>query len=103
MKRCTVLLFGLLAVAWAPVPCSAQWGWPPPGYSPTGVRACDGSHYRGLCAVWRDRRRGIRPGWCGDCGLPAALSPAAAPTAPGAAPVPDTVPQAPSPPGGSRP
>jgi len=33
----------------------AQWGWPPPGYSVTGVRACDGSRYRGLCQVLRDR------------------------------------------------
>jgi hypothetical protein len=35
----------------------AQWGWPPPGTSTIGVRACDNSHYRGLCALLRDWRR----------------------------------------------
>jgi hypothetical protein len=100
MKCSSLVILGLLAVAWAPARCRAQWGWPPPGYSPTGVRACDGSHYRGLCAVWRDRRRGIRPGWCGDCGLPAA--PSAVPT-PAAAPAPGNQPQAPASSGSPRP
>jgi hypothetical protein len=55
---------GLLALAAVPRPCAAQWGWPPPNYSTTGVNHCDGSHYRGLLAVWRDwrcRRRGEVP------------------------------------------
>ena len=33
-------------------------GLAPPGYSVTGVRACDGCRYRGLCQVLRDRRCG---------------------------------------------
>jgi hypothetical protein len=62
MKRVLTLAFGLYAFAAAPSPAWAEWGWPPPGYSVTGVRACDGSHYRGLCALLRDRRHCARPG-----------------------------------------
>lgn len=60
MKRLTVLT----AVLWiTSVRAShAEWGWPPPGYSVTGVRACDGYQYRGLRQVLRDRR--CRSGGC---------------------------------------
>jgi len=87
MKRVVILLLGLFVLACAPA-CRAQWGWPPPGYSTTGVRACDGSQYRGLCAVLRDYRNGVRPGpwWKRGCAgepgpsaAPAALEPATAP------------------------
>jgi hypothetical protein len=99
MKRVPILLLGLLAVAAAPLPGQAEWGWPPPGYSTTGVRACDGSQYRGLCARLRDRRHGVQPGCIvenpapcdgGACGLPPA--PASAPAAP-QAPAPEGAPR----------
>ena len=102
MKRVLTLALGLLVLAAAPLPGRAEWGWPPPGYSTTGVRACDGSQYRGLCAVIRDRRHGVRPGCVpatptpcdgGACGAPAA------PAAPATAlPAPQ-----PQPPGGAHP
>jgi hypothetical protein len=57
MRRAASIIGILLSLA-ATNECVAQWGWPPPGYSVTGVRFCDGYHYRGLCQVWRDRRSG---------------------------------------------
>jgi hypothetical protein len=50
------LIVGILLSLTVTNKCIAQWGWPPPGYSVTGVRFCDGYHYRGLCQVWRDRK-----------------------------------------------
>jgi hypothetical protein len=61
MKRLWTLALGLVALASVSPPAHAEWGWPPPGYSATGIRACDGSQYRGLCAVIRDRRHGHGP------------------------------------------
>jgi hypothetical protein len=56
MKRLALMTLALLIGCIAVSVGRAQWGWPPPGYSVTGVRACDGSRYRGLCQVLRDRR-----------------------------------------------
>jgi hypothetical protein len=56
MKRLTVLVVTMATWLTTLSGARAQWGWPPPGYSVTGVRACDGYHYRGLCEVLRDRR-----------------------------------------------
>jgi len=88
MRYLRFVTFGLVMLVLTPLPCAAQWGWPPPGYSPTGVRACDGSRYRGLCEVLRDLRRSKRS----DCptgeetrrgpaidNAPAASAPTAAP------------------------
>ena len=72
MKRVVILALGLLALTAAPLPGRAEWGWPPPGYSATGIRACDGSQYRGLCALIRDRRHGACP-----CCTPAPPAPCA--------------------------
>jgi hypothetical protein len=55
MHRAT-LIMGILLLLSAANECVAEWGWPPPGYSVTGVRCSDGYHYRGLRQVWRDRR-----------------------------------------------
>jgi hypothetical protein len=82
MKQVFILVLELSALACAPQACRAQWGWPPPGYSPTGVRASDGSQYRGLCAVLRDYRHGIRPGPWWKRGAPGEPCPCAAPAAP---------------------
>ena len=90
MKRLCTAALGLLALAAASLPAQAEWGWPPPGYSATGISACDGSRYRGLCAVIRDRHR-LRAG----C-LPAPSAPcdAVVPAAPGAPqPAPQPPPQ----------
>jgi hypothetical protein len=57
MHRATLIIGVLLALT-ATNECIAQWGWPPPGYSTTGVRCSDGYHYRGLRQVWRDRHSG---------------------------------------------
>ena len=61
MKRLLIPALGPLLLAVVPVSGRAEWGWPPPGYSASGVRACDGSQYRGLCAVIRDFRHGRHP------------------------------------------
>jgi len=55
MHRAT-LIIGVMLSLTATNECIAAWGWPPPGYSVTGVRCSDGYRYRGLCQVWRDRR-----------------------------------------------
>jgi hypothetical protein len=55
MHRAT-LITGILLSLVVTNQCIAEWGWPPPGYSVTGVRCSDGYRYRGLCQVWRDRR-----------------------------------------------
>jgi hypothetical protein len=99
MRQILVMAVGVGILACVPHACRAEWGWPPPGYSTTGVRACDGSQYRGLCAVIRDRRNGIRlgPWWKrGTAGEPA---PCAAPAAPEAAQAPSPAPADPSVPG----
>ena len=62
MKRLLPLAFGLFALAAVPSPGRAVWGWPPPGYSVSTGRACDGRQYRGLCAVLRDWRHRGCPG-----------------------------------------
>jgi hypothetical protein len=96
MTRTTFFTISLLAILSAPLPCRAQWGWPPPGYSCSGVSASDNSHYRGLLARWRDRRRD-----CG-CGGPAVEAFSATPSGavppgtPAAAPGTPTVPPAPT-------
>jgi hypothetical protein len=87
MKRILIAGLSLLILVAAPLSGRAEWGWPPPGYSASTFRACDGSQYRGLCAVLRDRRHGahpccdmVSPTPCdGACSLPAAP---AAPVAP---------------------
>jgi hypothetical protein len=61
MKRFALMTLAMLVACAATSVGRAQWGWPPPGYSVTGVRACDGCRYRGLCQVlrdWRCRSRG---------------------------------------------
>ena len=60
MGRAT-LIIGILLWLTSTNESIAQWGWPPPGYSTTGVRCTDGYRYRGLCQVWRDRRAGRCP------------------------------------------
>jgi hypothetical protein len=100
MKQVIVVVLGLVALACAPQACRAEWGWPPPGFSPTGIRACDGSQYRGLCAVVRDYRHGIRPGPWWKRGAPGEPCPCAAPAGPE---TPETPAQAPLPPGSPRP
>ena len=62
MKRLCPVALVVIGLAAASLPARAEFGWPPPGYSATGISACDGSRYRGLCAVIRDRRHGLRPG-----------------------------------------
>ncbi len=62
MKQILLVPLVLFALAAAAPAGRAAWGWPPPGYSVTGVRFCDGSQYRGLCAWLRDRRHGAGPG-----------------------------------------
>ena len=91
MKPLTTVALGLFALAAVSPLAHAEWGWPPPGYSASGTRACDGCHYRGLCAVirdWRHRR-------CADC-VPEAPVPcdAVVPTAPATI---QPAPQTPSP------
>lgn len=62
MKRLLTWMIAVVSLTCLPVPCEAQWGWPPPGYdTATGIRACDCAQYRGLKAVlrdWRQRKRG---------------------------------------------
>ncbi|HJT79105.1 MAG TPA: hypothetical protein VJ739_18055 [Gemmataceae bacterium] len=62
MKQTLPVALVLLTLAAAAPAGRAAWGWPPPGYSVTGVRFCDGSRYRGLCAWLHDRRHGVGPG-----------------------------------------
>jgi hypothetical protein len=57
MRRAALFIATFLSIT-ATNNCIAQWGWPPPGYSTTGVRCSDGYRYRGLCQVWRDRKAG---------------------------------------------
>ncbi len=66
----TTLFFTLLLCATQAVPGRAQYGWPPPNYTVTGVSLEDGSHYRNLRQVLRDqgcgwRLREIRANWTG--------------------------------------
>jgi hypothetical protein len=57
----TTLFFTLLVCAGYTIPAQAQqYGWPPPNYSVTGVRAEDGYHYRNLRQVLHDRGWGWR-------------------------------------------
>jgi hypothetical protein len=91
MNRLVVVIL-ILALWSAAMPRGhAEWGWPPPGYSVTGVRACDGYHYRGLRQVLRDRRNGSH---CCDQspqpvpGPSASGMPAATPSQPEALPQP---------------
>jgi hypothetical protein len=58
MKFILILTIGLVSFACTATPSSAAWGWPPPGYSTTGISASDNSHYRGLVALIRDWRKG---------------------------------------------
>jgi hypothetical protein len=85
MKRLLPLAFGLFALAAVPSPGRAVWGWPPPGYSVSTGRACDGRQYRGLCAVLRDWRHRGCPG-CAPAsqasGGPGACCPPAGPGEP---------------------
>lgn len=72
----TRILLLTLAVILTAAPCRAQWGWPPPGYSTSTRVAPDGSRYRTLCEVLRDRRTrrqacGVAPGTVGQPSLPA--------------------------------
>jgi hypothetical protein len=103
MKRILPFALGLFALTAAAPPGRAAWGWPPPGYSATGVSACDGSHYRGLCAWLRDRRHGPRPdcAWAG----PGFSGPGAGalPVSPGGPASPSFTPQPLAPGGGPRP
>jgi hypothetical protein len=62
VKAKLMLVLPVLVIAILPAVGWCDWGWPPPGYSTTGVRACDGSHYRGLLEQWRDHRRARRCG-----------------------------------------
>jgi hypothetical protein len=103
VNRILPLVFGLLALAAAPSHGRAEWGWPPPGYSVTGVSFCDGSHYRGLCAVLRDWRHRACPG--GVPASPAPFDPGASsfPATPGAPASPHLPAQPPTPSGGPRP
>jgi hypothetical protein len=99
VKRFLLVTLGLLTLAAAPLPCRAQWGWPPPGYSTTGVRACDNSLYRGLCARLRDHRHGRHAG----CAQPDDPPDGGIVPVPAATPLPpDGVPQ-PPPSAGARP
>jgi len=55
----TTLFFTLLVCAGQAVPSQAQqYGWPPPNYSVTGVRAGDDYHYRNLRQVLHDHGYG---------------------------------------------
>jgi hypothetical protein len=57
----TTLLFTLLVFTGGGLSAQAQqYGWPPPNYSVTGVRAEDGYHYRNLRQVLHDRGCGWR-------------------------------------------
>jgi hypothetical protein len=91
MQRAALIMGILLSLA-ATNKSMAQWGWPPPGYSVTGVRFCDGYHYRGLCQVWRDRRaarcQGCNPGQP----VPAPVMNESKPQSPPAEPAPETLP-----------
>jgi hypothetical protein len=82
VKQTLIVALGVLALAALPLPGRAEWGWPPPGYSTTGVRACDGYHYRGLCEVVRDWWSGARSGWNAVSGAPGGAAPCAVPAAP---------------------
>jgi hypothetical protein len=103
VKRTLPLAFVLLALPAAASPCRAEVGWPPPGYSVTGVSARDGSHYRGLCALLRDRRHGLRPG-CAPAS-PSPFDPVAypLPASPGWPASPQPTPQPPTTAAGPRP
>ncbi len=63
-KKLALMVF--LAVALPESGQAQQFGWPPANYTVTGVRWCDGYHYRGLCGILRDRRCSCygRQAWC---------------------------------------
>jgi hypothetical protein len=88
MRRASVTIGILLSLA-ATNQCVAEWGWPPPGYSVTGVRCSDGYRYRGLCQVWRDRRRGR----CQNCNSDTPIQPPVVNTGPHKAPLSEPVPE----------
>jgi hypothetical protein len=56
MKSLAALTLGMVVLACMPCGSRAEWGWPPLGYSTSGIRACDGACYKGLIATWRERR-----------------------------------------------
>jgi hypothetical protein len=70
MMRALMVTVGLIGMAALPLPCHAQWGWPPPGYSTSGVRACDNSLYRGLRARWRERHFAKKGGCATEPAIP---------------------------------
>jgi hypothetical protein len=54
-----ILIAAMTLLIAVPLTGRAEWGWPPPNYSVTGVRP-DGVHFRGLCEILRDRGWGWR-------------------------------------------
>lgn len=55
----SLLVAGMVATVWIMTTSSswASWGWPPPGYSTTGVKASDNSRYLGLWTKFRLKRQ----------------------------------------------
>jgi hypothetical protein len=84
MKRMLVPVLALLALAAEAAPSWAQWGWPPPGYSSSSFVAPDGSHYRRLCQVLRERRQKKQAQGAPASEVPAAPAPVALPPMPAA-------------------
>jgi hypothetical protein len=104
VKQILSLTFGLIALAATALPVRAEWGWPPPGYSAaTGIRACDGSQYRGLCAVLRDWRHRGCPGDVPASPPPFTPGAGSLPAGPSGPAYPQSTPQPPTPGGGARP
>jgi hypothetical protein len=103
MKRLLPLAFGLFAFAAAPSPSWAVWGWPPPGYSVSTGRACDGGQYRGLCAVLRDWRHRGCPGCVPASAAPVGPGACSLPPGPGERASPQLSSQPPTPGGGPNP
>jgi hypothetical protein len=103
LKRILPLAFGLFALAAAVPPGRAEWGWPPPGYSAAGLRACDGTHYRGLCALLRDCRHGACPRYVPPSPAPLGPGACALTVSPDGPASPPLTPQPIAPSGGPRP
>lgn len=87
MRRILTLSAVLLALALEAPLCRAQFGWPPPGYSVASSVAPDGSHYRGLCQLLRDRRQARKGDPAKSVPAPVAVTvPAPQPVAPATLP-----------------
>src|SRR5262245_56721390 len=92
MKPILTLAASVVALAAWTSASEAAYGWPPPGYSPTGISAHDDHQYKGLCARWRAWKQ--RRQCCATTisqpvdETPPAVSTPAAPTAPQTLPAP---------------